>query len=191
VDRAANVEAAKVGGTTALAEAVARYAFKLMAYKDEYEVARLYTDGTFERQVAEQFTGDYTLEFNLAPPLFAQRDPDTGKLLKKTYGPWMMSAFRLLARAKGLRGTPFDVFGYAQERKTERRLIAEYETTVAALLDGLTPSRHELAVEIARIPERIRGYGHVKQQHLDEAKAAEAGMLEEYRAGEKAKMAVA
>jgi indolepyruvate ferredoxin oxidoreductase len=162
-----------------------------MAYKDEYEVARLYTDGSFERQVAEQFTGDYTLEFNLAPPVMAKRDPGTGHLKKQTFGPWMMTGFRWLARAKGLRGTALDVFGYSQERKVERALIGEYETVISEIMETLSPDNHDLAVEIAAIPERIRGYGHVKQRHLDEAKNAEAALLADYRAGKAVRKAVA
>jgi indolepyruvate ferredoxin oxidoreductase len=191
VDRVERVEAARAGGQSGLAEAVARYYFKLMAYKDEYEVARLYTDGSFERQVAAQFDGDYKLEFNLAPPILAKRDPDTGHLRKQTFGPWMMTAFRWLARARGLRGTAFDIFGYSQERRTERGLIGEYEANVSEIIETLTPDNHDLAVEIARMPERIRGYGHVKQRHLAEAKATEAALLADYRAGRPARKAVA
>jgi indolepyruvate ferredoxin oxidoreductase len=191
VDRVARAEAARAGGQSGLAEAVARYYFKLMAYKDEYEVARLYTDGSFERQVAAQFDGDYKLEFNLAPPILAKRDPDTGHLRKQTFGPWMMTAFRWLARARGLRGTAFDIFGYSPERRTERGLIGEYEAVVSEIMETLTPDNHDLAVEIARMPERIRGYGHVKQRHLAEAKATEAALLADYRAGKAARKAVA
>src|SRR5690606_11707363 len=190
-DRVARAEASRAPGHSGLAEAVARYLFKLMAYKDEYEVARLYTDGSFERQVAEQFEGDYKLEFNFAPPLLAKRDPETGHLKKQAFGPWMMAAFRWLAKARGLRGTALDVFGYSAERRTERGLIGDYEAVLGEIVETLTPENHELAVEIARVPERIRGYGHVKQRHLAEAKADEAALLADYRAGKVAKKAVA
>jgi indolepyruvate ferredoxin oxidoreductase len=179
-------EAAKARGSTALAHAVARYLFKLMAYKDEYEVARLYTDGSFERALREKFAGDFRLKFHLAPPLLARRDPETGHLRKRTFGPWMMSAFSVLARLRGLRGTPFDIFGYSRERRTERRLIASYRAVVEELLGKLSPANLALAVEIASIPEHIRGYGHVKERHLADAKAREAELLSAFRAGKAA-----
>ena len=177
VERVREAEAARAGGMTGLAEAVARYYHKLLAYKDEYEVARLYTDGTFRRQIAEQFEGDFTLRFHLAPPLISARDPDTGHLKKSSYGPWMMAAFRLLAKFKGLRGSALDPFGYAPERRTERRLIVEYEAAVETLIAGLDHDNHALAVEIATIPEHIRGFGHVKAAHLATAKAREVDLL--------------
>lgn len=169
-------EQARAPGSTALTEAVARHFFKLMAYKDEYEVARLYTSGEFQRQIAQQFDGDYKLVFHLAPPLLAKKDAQ-GRLQKKAYGPWVFTAFRLLARLKFLRGGMLDVFGYTEERRHERRLIKEYEATVRTLVAGLDASRLALAVEIASIPEQIRGYGHVKEAHLKKAKAREAELL--------------
>ncbi len=171
---------ASIGGD-ALSRAVARYLYKLMAYKDEYEVARLYTDGEFLRHIRAQFDGDIQLRFHLAPPLVADRDPETGHLVKRTYGPWMMRAFRLMAKLKGLRGTRWDVFGRTAERRTERQLIADYEATVAALISGLAPHNHDLAVEIASIPEDIRGFGHVKERHLQAAKVREAGLMDAFR----------
>ncbi|MCH7930839.1 MAG: indolepyruvate ferredoxin oxidoreductase family protein [Proteobacteria bacterium] len=182
VERVGEAEAERAKGLSGLTEAVARYYFKLLAYKDEYEVARLFTDGAFLRRVEAQFEGDYRLEFHLAPPLLAKRDPETGRLRKSAYGAWMLSAFRLLAKLKGLRGTPFDPFGYATDRRTERRLITEYEAVVAELIANLDHDNHALAVEIASIPEHIRGYGHVKQAHLDEATAREAELLAAFRA---------
>ncbi len=170
-------ESAKAKGRTGLAEAVARYFYKLMAYKDEYEVARLYADPAFQRQLREAFDGDFKLKFHLAPPLFSERDLETGELRKKTYGSWVFTAFKVLARMKGLRGTPFDIFGYSAERKHERALIDAYEATIAELLERLDGESHALAVEIAEIPEHIRGYGHVKERHLAEAKAREAELL--------------
>jgi indolepyruvate ferredoxin oxidoreductase len=144
-----------------LARAVAKSYFKLMAYKDEYEVARLYTDGRFVEKLKQQFEGDFTLKFNLAPPLLAKKDAK-GHLLKAEYGSWVWHGFRLLARLRKLRGTAFDVFGYTDERKMERALIGEYRKVVLALLDGLTKENYGLAVEIAALPEKVRGFGHVK-----------------------------
>ncbi|MGE0096108.1 MAG: DUF6537 domain-containing protein, partial [Alphaproteobacteria bacterium] len=182
IDRVRKAEAEKAKGRTGLADAVARYAYKLMAYKDEYEVARLYTDGQFETLLREQFEGDYKLVFHLAPPLLAPRDPKTGELQKRKFGPWMFKAFRLMASLKGLRGTPFDIFGYTEERKTERRLIADYERMVDELVGKLSQDNHAIAVEIARIPEQIRGFGHVKEKNLKTAKAREADLLASFRA---------
>jgi indolepyruvate ferredoxin oxidoreductase len=183
VERTKATEAAKVPGSTALTEAVARYYFKLMAVKDEYEVARLYTDGSFERQLRSQFEGDLRLEFHLAPPLFARRDEATGLPLKSRFGPWMMTAMRALARLRRLRGTVFDPFGRTAERRMERRLIADYERCVAEILPALTPGNHALAVALASIPEKIRGFGHVKERHLAIARAEEIQLLERFRGG--------
>ena len=169
-------------GAQALSEAVARYYHKLLAYKDEYEVARLYSDGSFLESLSRQFEGDFTLQFNLAPPLIAPRDAETGRLQKRVYGPRMLHAFRLLAKLKGLRGTRFDLFGYTAERREERRLIGEYEAIVEELLVGLNPDNHGLAVEIASIPEQIRGYGHVKEEHLAKARTRQAELLAAWRA---------
>jgi len=169
-------ETAKAPGSTDLSEAVARYLFKLMAYKDEYEVARLYASGEFRRRLEQQFEGDYKLHFHLAPPLLAKKNAK-GELVKREYGPWVFTAFRLLAKLRGLRGGPLDVFGYTEERRGERALIGEYEKTVSSLLDRLDPGNARLAAEIASIPEHIRGYGHVKHAHLQKAKAREAELL--------------
>ncbi len=176
VARVREAEQAKVPGSTDLTEAVARCFFKLMAYKDEYEVARLYTSGEFLRRLEQHFEGDYRLHFHLAPPLLARRNAK-GELVKREYGPWMFTAFRLLAKLRRLRGTAFDIFGWTGERRTERRLIDEYERTVGGLLDGLDAGNIALAVEIASIPEQIRGYGHVKEAHLRRARAREAELL--------------
>jgi len=175
VDQVAAQEA-KLGKGTRLTEAVARYYYKLMAYKDEYEVARLYTEPAFKEKIAGMFEGDIKLKFHLAPPLLAKRDKE-GHLVKKEFGPWMMRAFGMLARLKGLRGTPFDVFGYTAERRTERALIGQYRQTVEALLPKLTPENLAQAVAIASIPEDIRGYGHVKERHLKAAKEKEAALV--------------
>jgi indolepyruvate ferredoxin oxidoreductase len=176
------VEATKVPGSTALTQAVARYLFKLMAYKDEYEVARLHTHTGFMKRISEMFEGSYEVKLHMAPPLWAKPDPATGEARKRTYGPWMMTAMRVLASFKGLRGTFLDPFGYQHDRRVERALIGEYEKVVDELLDGLTPERLALAVDIASIPEFIRGYGHVKARHLKDAKSREAALLAQWRA---------
>jgi len=152
-----------------------------MAYKDEYEVARLYTDGAFLKQVETEFDGDnLRFEFHLAPPLLARRDKTTGLPRKMSFGPWILPAFRLLAKLKGLRGTPFDPFGRSLERRTERKLIGDYEAMLDEVLAGLAPDNHPIAVGLAAIPEKIRGFGHVKQRHLTAAKADEAALLEQF-----------
>jgi indolepyruvate ferredoxin oxidoreductase len=176
------VRAAEVPlGSTKLSEAVARYLFKLMAYKDEYEVARLHTDPKFVAKIAAQFEGDYKLVHHLAPPLLAKKN-EQGQLIKQQMGSWVRPAFSLLAKMKGLRGTALDVFGYTEERKTERALIAEYRASIDELLArGLTSERLGLAVDIARIPEEIRGYGHVKHRHLVAARAKWDGLLAQWR----------
>lgn len=172
-------EQARAPGSTDLAEAAARYFFKLMAYKDEYEVARLYTSGEFQRRLEQQFDGDYKLKFHLAPPLLAKKDAQ-GRLIKQEFGPWVFTAFKWMAKLRKLRGGKFDIFGYTEERRMERQLIADYETTVAGLLPSLDGGNVDLAVEIASIPEHIRGYGHVKEAHLHQAKAREAELLKEF-----------
>ncbi len=182
VARVRTAEAAKMSGASALTEAVARYYFKLLAVKDEYEVARLYAESDFAQRVAQQFEGDYTFTFHLAPPLVAKPDPATGGVAKRTYGPWMMSAFRVLAKLRRIRGTALDVFGRTAERRRERALPAEYEALIDEILAALAPHNHSLAIELARIPEHIRGYGHVKERFLREAKVKEAQLLVAFRA---------
>jgi indolepyruvate ferredoxin oxidoreductase len=184
VDEVKATEAARAPGHCELTEAVARYLFKLMAYKDEYEVARLYTDGAFLKQVETEFDGDnLRFEFHLAPPLLARRDKTTGLPRKMSFGPWLLPVFRLLGKFKGLRGTPFDPFGRSLERQTERKLIGDYEAMLDEVLAGLTPDNHHVAVALAAIPEKVRGFGHVKQQHLTAAKADAAALLEQFRSG--------
>ena len=173
VGRVAAAEQAKAPGETGLAEAAARALHKLMAYKDEYEVARLYTDGRFARALREQFEDGAKLSFHLAPPLFAETDPGTGRLRKKEYGAWVLPALRALAALKGLRSTAFDPFGYLAERKAERREIADYADTLETLAAGLTAANHETAVEIAELPLAVRGFGHVKE--ANRVRAAERG----------------
>jgi indolepyruvate ferredoxin oxidoreductase len=184
VEKVRTVEAEKAPGQCGLAEAVARYLFKLMAYKDEYEVARLYADTSFLDRVKSSFDGDkLSFEFHLAPPLLARRDSATGEPRKMSFGPWMLTVFRLLAKLKFLRGTAFDLFGYSNERRTERRLIADYEYLLGEICEFLTPGNHRFAVGLTAIPEKIRGYGPVKERHLAAAKAEEAALREQFLSG--------
>jgi indolepyruvate ferredoxin oxidoreductase len=167
--------------STVLSMAVARYLFKLMAYKDEYEVARLYADPSFLKKIEAMFEGDYKLKFHLAPPTFSKRD-EHGHLIKQSFGGWMMPAFRLLAKFRFLRGSMFDPFGYTVERRQERALIEEYCETISALLLLLRSDNLALAAEIARIPETIRGYGHIKQAHLADAEIKRTELLSAFYA---------
>lgn len=167
VNKVRDAEKAKLGSDR-LASAVARYAFKLMAYKDEYEVARLYTTGDFEKRVKETFDGDFKIQFNLAPPLLAKKDSN-GHLVKAEYGPWVFKAFKVLAWARRFRGSWLDVFGRTDERKMERQLIADYFKHIEQALSGLNADTLQTAVELAEVPEQIRGYGHVKEAHVDKA----------------------
>jgi indolepyruvate ferredoxin oxidoreductase len=183
VEKVKAAEAVKTPGECALTETVARYLFKLMAYKDEYEVARLYSDTHFINQVMGSFDGDLKLEFHLAPPLFARKNKVTGEPQKMAFGPWMLSAFRVLSKFRFLRGTPLDIFGYTAERKIERQLIADYEAMLGEIMDRLAPASHATAVALAAIPEKIRGFGHVKLRHLAAAKAEEKTLYDQFRAG--------
>ncbi|RZI44006.1 indolepyruvate ferredoxin oxidoreductase family protein [Herbaspirillum sp. HC18] len=178
VNTVRNAESA-LGAGDKLSRAVAKSYCKLMAYKDEYEVARLYTDGQFEEKLKQQFDGSFTLKFNLAPPLLAKKDAK-GHLVKAEYGSWMWKAFRLLAKLKGLRGTRLDPFGYSEERRMERQLIEEYRQTVLNLLDGLNKDNLGLAVDIASLPEKIRGFGHVKEASMAQFHAEQSALLEKY-----------
>jgi indolepyruvate ferredoxin oxidoreductase len=157
-------------GSTKLAEAVARYYAKLLAYKDEYEVARLYANGDFRKKIEAMFEGDYRLVFHLAPPLLARKDPTSGEPRKMRFGPWTMVLFKALSRLKALRGSPLDIFGYTRERRTERALIKEYEQSVERLLENLSAQNHAAAVQIASLPEEIRGFGHIKMRNLAAAR---------------------
>ena len=181
VRRVQKAEAEQTKGMSGLAEAVARYYFKLLAYKDEYEVARLYTDGAFQEKLARQFEAGARVSVHLAPPLIAERDGTTGHLKKKAYGPWIFTAFKWLARLKGLRGTAFDPFGYTEERRTERRLITHYEALMIEVMTRLDHDNHARAIDIASLPERIRGFGHVKERHIAEFREREEGLLEAFR----------
>ena len=176
---------APLGGSK-LSEAVARYLFKLMAYKDEYEVARLHTDPAFTAQIAGMFEGemgrDYQVVHHLAPPLIAKTNAK-GELVKQRFGPWIRSGFALLARFKGLRGGALDIFGKTEERRMERALIVEYQACITELLAGLNAANLAAAVEIARLPEDIRGYGHVKARHLAAVRPKWGRLMAEWRAG--------
>jgi indolepyruvate ferredoxin oxidoreductase len=186
--KTAEQKALGVTAGTPLAEAVARYLFKLMAYKDEYEVARLHTDRAFTDKVAGMFEGDYKLVHHLAPPLLAKTN-SKGELVKQPYGPWMRTAFAWLAKCKGLRGTALDPFGRTAERQGERALIGEYQNSITELLQTLNASNRAAAVEIARLPEDIRGYGHVKERHLVAARAKWARLMQAWREGSQQKKA--
>jgi indolepyruvate ferredoxin oxidoreductase len=177
--RQAAAAEAKVTASTALAEAVARNYSKLLAYKDEYEVARLHSDARFRQKLEATFEGPFTLEFNLAPPLLSRRNAK-GELVKRQFGPWMMAAFRLLAPLKFLRGTPLDFAGMTQERRRERQLIADYERQLGEVLGKLTADNHAAAVELASVPDSIRGYGHVKERAMDAAQRKQAELLERF-----------
>ena len=184
VERARAVENNKSPGDCGLAEAVARYYFKLLAYKDEYEIARLYSDGSFLRQVRTEVGGDQLkLHVHLSPPLIARIDPATGEPRKILFGPWVFPLFRLLAKLKFLRGTAFDPFGWTRERRRERLLIGEYEAMLTEVLAKLTPQNHHVAVGLASIPDKIRGFGYIKMRNIDVAKENETALWEEFRAG--------
>jgi indolepyruvate ferredoxin oxidoreductase len=190
VERVAERERALGDGRDDLARAVARYYFKLLAYKDEYEVARLFTDGSFRRQLEAEFEGDYRIEWHAAPPrlplldrVFDRRDPITGRTRKIAFGPWMFRFLAVLAKLKFLRGTPFDPFGRTEHRRLERRLIGEYERTIEELLDGLGPETRDLAVAIASLPEHVRGFETVKEEQLAAARAKQAELLHGFRRG--------
>jgi indolepyruvate ferredoxin oxidoreductase len=154
--------------------AAAKQLYRLMAYKDEYEVARLYSDGEFRRKLNARFEGDFELRFNLAPPLLSKRDPQTGELQKREFGPWMLTAFGWLARLRFLRGTPLDLFGYTQERRQERRDIDDYRELLASLLVQLNTQNYSLAAELAGSVAKLRGYGHVKDRNREQVRAEQA-----------------
>jgi indolepyruvate ferredoxin oxidoreductase len=177
----AEAERAKAPGRTGLAEAVAWSYHKLLAYKDEYEVARLFTDPTFERALSEQFEARGRLQFHLAPPLLARRDKRTGEPRKMTFGRWMLPVFRLLAKGKRLRGTAWDLFGYTRERRLERQSVADYEALLDEIAGRLSPATHTTAVALATLPLEVKGFGHIKERNYKAAKAREATLLAELR----------
>ena len=166
---------------TDLTEAVARNYFKLLAIKDEYEVARFYTDGEFERQLAAAFEGDYQLRYHFAPPLLAKPDPKTGVPRKRKYGPWMTPVLRFVARMRWARGRWFDPFGHTEERRLERTLIREYEALLDAVLPALDRANLSTAVALASLPDGIRGYGHVKRKSIEATRVRETGIADALR----------
>ena len=190
VERVRAIEKDKAGSSK-LAEAVARYYAKLLAYKDEYEVARLHADTSFRKKIERMFEGDYKVVYHLAPPLLAKKDPQTGEPGKMRFGSWMLPVFKILKSMRFLRGTALDPFGYTEERRTERALLREYEETVERLLTGLTPQNHAAAVQIAAIPDEIRGYGHIKARTLGPARKKRDELLARYEAKPTAERAAA
>jgi indolepyruvate ferredoxin oxidoreductase len=181
VARIAEAEKRQVPGRSGLAEAVAKGYYKLLAYKDEYEVARLFTSPAFEAALAGQFEDRRKLEFHLAPPLLARRDKATGEPRKMRFGAWMLSVFALLAKGKRLRGTAWDVFGYTAERKLERQMITDYERLLDEITTRLAPATHPTAVALASLPLDIKGFGHIKQRNYKIARNREAALLAELR----------
>ena len=168
-------------GMTGYAVGVARYYYKLLAYKDEYEVARLFSSSEFQKELEQQFEGDYQLEFHLAPPILSKRDEHSSLPVKRSYGPWMLKAMKLLARMKFLRGSVFDPFARSADRKFERTLIAEYESIIQEVSEGLTVDNYRIAVDLACYPEYIRGFGHVKQSHYIETRQQVEDLLAAFR----------
>lgn len=181
VKRVRNVEAERTPDRDTLTRAVATSFAKLMAYKDEYEVGRLYSQPEFRAALDRQFEGGYRLKPNLAPPLLARRNPLTGTLKKREFGPWVFTAFRILAKLRGLRGTAIDPFGWTAERRKERAWIDRYESLVLQLCDHLNTTNHSLALEIARIPEQIRGFGHVKERHWTAAEERLGALMRQWQ----------
>jgi indolepyruvate ferredoxin oxidoreductase len=177
----AQVQAAEAPlGKTSLTETVARNLAKLMAYKDEYEVARLHTQATFHDKLENMFEPGYRLNYHLAPPLLAKTN-ERGELVKQKFGPAMLTGFKLLAPLKALRGTAFDVFGRTAERRSERQLVADYRSTVTELLTGLNATNHALALELAQVPDAIKGFGHVKERNLRAARERWNALLTQWR----------
>jgi indolepyruvate ferredoxin oxidoreductase len=182
------VEKVSAAGNAQLTEAITKYLFKLMAYKDEYEVARLHTDTAFHDKVKNLFEGEVKLSYHLAPPLISKKN-SKGELQKQPYGAWILTAFKLLAKMKGLRGTAFDIFGKTEERKMERALIGEYRASIEKLLPALNATNAATALEIARIPEQIKGFGHVKERNVVAARAKWSKLEEEFASSPLAKAA--
>ena len=181
VKRVIAAESRAVPGKSELSEATARYLYKLMAYKDEYEVARLHTDPAFLAKLEAQFKAGYKVKYNLAPPMLAKRDPVTGELQKEAYGPRMLTAFKWLAKFKGLRGGALDIFGKTEERRHERQMIEDYIKLVDEIASKLDAANHAAAVALASVPDEIRGYGHVKEKSITAAKGLREQRLQAFR----------
>jgi indolepyruvate ferredoxin oxidoreductase len=177
-------EARALPGVETLARACADSLYRVMAIKDEYEVARLYTDGDFARMVAGQFEGDYRLHVHLSPPLLAGEDPATGRPAKRSFGPSVFLLFRLLKHLKFLRGGAFDPFGWTDERRAERRLRESCLALAGEIARDLTPARHDIAVALMAAPQRIRGYGPVKMAAMAAVEAGQAPLLAAFREDE-------
>jgi indolepyruvate ferredoxin oxidoreductase len=184
VQRARDAETKAAPGHAELTEAVARYYYKLLAYKDEYEVARLYTATDFLERIDAMFEGDTRVVLNLAPPLWARRDKITGVPRKREYGPRTLPLLKLLARMKFLRATPLDIFAHSEDRKLDRALLDRYERLLDEVLSALTVANHAVAVELAALPEAIRGYGHIRRRHAAHAAEREADLLAQFRGGD-------
>ena len=180
VERVASAEATLGASRDILARTVARAYWKLLAYKDEYEVARLFVSNDFQKNLARSFEPGYQLRFHLAPPILSKIDPVTQRPLKREFGPWMMYAFRFLAACRRFRGTRFDPFGRSADRQLERRLIQEYESTIEVVLGGLRLDNLETAIEIAALPLDIRGYGPVKAAAAKVAEGKEETLLKNF-----------
>ena len=161
--------------------ATAKQLYRMMAIKDEYEVARLYSDGEFQRKLAERFEGDYRLRFNLAPPIIAQRDPVSGELVKREFGPWILALFGLLAPLKRLRGTALDIFSYSAERRRERRDLADYRALLQTLSAGLNDDNYDTAVALVQGAADLRGYGHVKDRNREKVHAQREMLMRRFR----------
>jgi indolepyruvate ferredoxin oxidoreductase len=190
VRRVQRIESKIAEGCTTLTETVAKQYFRLLAYKDEYEVARLYSDGTFTKRLNQQLEGDYRLTFHFAPPLLPARDKETGKLRKRNFGSWMLPFLKLLAKFKFLRGTAWDIFGYTAERKMERQLTQNFENRIEEILGTLNTTNHSTAVEIADNYQTIRGFGHIKMAQVDIFKKNEEELLERFNGDRKLEMVV-
>jgi len=177
VARVEEAEGKILGADGRLSRAVAHVAAKLMSYKDEYEVARLFNDPGFAARLRENFEGDFTMQYNLAPPLFSRRDAATGRPIKQRFGPWMGRVFDALARLRVLRGTPFDVFGYHKHRKMERQLVRDYEALVDQVLARLTPDNVPAAEAVLRAHDKVRGYDVVKETSVKRVREALPGLV--------------
>lgn len=177
----ADAESTRAIGHREFADAVARNLFKLMAYKDEYEVARLYADTTFLKRLEQMFEGDWRINFHLAPPILDRPSSTMGRARKRAFGPWILNGFRVLARLRRLRGTALDPFGLSSNRRAERRYISDYETMLSELCNKLNGENHQTAVALARLPDNIRGYGHIKSGNVERTKTEQARLLEEFR----------
>lgn len=181
IDKAALAENQKAKGMSGLTRTVAIYAYKLMAYKDEYEVARLQTGSDIKAKLEAAFEGNYKVKYHLSPPIFARKDPHTGRPRKYEIGSWITPVFKFLAGMKGLRGTAFDIFGYTEERKMERGLIKTYKDTIELLISGLNHDNHKLAIDIASFPEAIRGYGYIKEKSVKDTQTNLQKLLSAYQ----------